>query len=74
MHCDTVMTVPEKGTSDLLIDNKEVSVDFKRLKESNAMAQFFAIFLMKKFMQLFSKKKLRNDDEYIEHCINLMNI
>ena len=72
MHCDTVMTVPEKGSSDLLIDNKEVSIDFKRLKESNAMAQFFAIFLMKKFMQLFSKKKLRNDDEYIEHCINLI--
>lgn len=72
MHCDTVMTVPEKGTSDFLIDNPKASVDFKRLKDSNAMAQFFAIFLMKKFILLFYRKKLRNDDEYIEHCIKLI--
>lgn len=72
MHCDTVMTVPEKGNSDFLIDNPKVSVDFKRLRDSNAMAQFFAIFLMKKFILLFYRKKLRNDDEYIKHCIKLI--
>lgn len=66
MHCDTLMRAFANPNIDLL--NIEGSmVDFNRLKQGDAMAQFFAMFLLppgsEKMMKL---DKPVDDDEYIQ--------
>lgn len=72
MHCDTILTVPDDGSSDLLINNPKASVDFDRLRQSDAMAQFYAIFLMNEEMFKEEGKKCIPDDEYILRSVNML--
>ena len=72
MHCDTILTVPDDGSSDLLISNPKASVDFDRLRQSDAMAQFYAIFLMNEEMFKEEGKKYIPDDDYILRSVNML--
>lgn len=69
LHCDTVMKIDSICGEQSLYSNNVASVDFKRMKNGNSMAQFFAIFLM-------SKDKLKvdymGDDPYILDKVNLV--
>lgn len=72
MHCDTIMKVPDNGSSELLIENPRVGVDFNRLKTANAMAQFYAIFMMSDEIFIEEGKKPIADDEYITNSVRLL--
>ena len=63
MHCDTILTVPDDGSSDLLINNPKASVDFDRLRQSDAMAQFYAIFLMNE--EMFKEEGKKQEQVYV---------
>lgn len=72
MHCDTIMKVPDNGSSDLLIENPLAGVDFKRMRAGNAMSQFFAMFLMSDEIFVEEGKKIITDDEYISNSVKLL--
>ena len=65
LHCDTLMKMAEVNGEESLLDNRITSVDFKRMKESKAMAQFFAIFLLSNDMFKDTGREPIPDDEYI---------
>lgn len=69
LHCDTVMKADSICGEQSLYSNNVASVDFKRMKKGNSMAQFFAIFLM-------SRDRLEadymGDDPYILNKVNLV--
>ncbi|WFA10055.1 dipeptidase [Tissierella sp. Yu-01] len=72
LHCDTLMKIPDSnGTQDLL-SNTIASIDFKRMKKANTMAQFFAVFLMQKEMFEEVNRYHIDDDTYINNCINYL--
>ena len=48
LHCDTLIRVAQKDFKGDLANN-ELQIDLNRLKESDALIQFFAIFLSQKF-------------------------
>lgn len=64
MHCDTLMMAKFKNTG--LYDNKETAVDFKRMKEAGALAQFFAIFMPDKETYDIFQVKQMPDQEYFD--------
>lgn len=64
MHCDTLMMAQFKNTG--LYDNKETAVDFKRMKEAGALAQFFAIFMPDKETYDIFQVKQMPDQEYFD--------
>lgn len=72
MHCDTLLTIPDDGSHELLLENNKASVDFKRLKASNAMAQFFAIFLLTEEIFQILNKRVMADDEYIKNSVGIL--
>lgn len=64
MHCDTLMLATfGKGN---ISDNSKVAVDFKRMKEANALAQFFAIFMPDKYTYEYFNLEPMKDSEYFE--------
>ncbi|MBE5907155.1 MAG: membrane dipeptidase [Lachnospiraceae bacterium] len=64
MHCDTLMMALFKNAN--LNDSKDVAVDFKRMKEAGALAQFFAIYMPDKpTYELFNIKPME-DQEYFD--------
>ena len=47
MHCDSLMTLfYEDRERAELFESRYTAVDFRRMKEGNALAQFFAIFVI----------------------------
>ncbi|NLD16946.1 MAG: membrane dipeptidase [Tissierellia bacterium] len=69
MHVDTLMrTSIAKGENPLYI-NDIASVDFKRLKAGNCIAQFFAIFLLNdKIYKMLGREPI-SDDAYIDELL-----
>lgn len=72
LHCDTLMKLVLSDENIDLASNDKTSVDFKRLKEGNAMAQFFAIFLPDEETYGYYKKEPVPDDEYILKAVNIL--
>lgn len=76
LHCDTLMKIINalyKGKEEqTLASNTIASVDFKRLRGSNALAQFFAIFLPPE--KIFKEMGMEPipDDEYINLAAKLL--
>ena len=68
MHCDTLMSMVEPKLGESLLKNSK-SVDFLRMKEGGAMAQFFAMFLMPEGGFNSAKMPYMTDDEYIEKLV-----
>ena len=64
MHCDTLMLAYFMGEN--LNDSKKLSVDFARMKQSGAMAQFFAIFMPDKGAYEHFHVKEMTDQEYFD--------
>lgn len=64
MHCDTLMLATFDQSN--IADNSKVAVDFKRMKEANAMAQFFAIFMPDKHTYEYFDLKPMQDEEYFD--------
>lgn len=46
LHCDTLMMTWRETEGEDIVENSTYAVDFKRLKEAGAYAQFFAIFML----------------------------
>lgn len=72
LHCDTLMKLVLSEEKIDLASNDKTSIDFKRLREGNAMAQFFAIFLPD--MDTFEKYGVEPipDDEYIDRALTVL--
>lgn len=64
MHCDTLMLAYFKEEN--LYDGKKISVDFKRMKQAGAMAQFFAIFMPDKGLYEHFHVKEMTDQDYFD--------
>ena len=66
LHCDTLMKMQELTEEENLYKNSIASIDFRRLKKSKAMAQFFAIFLLNEAeFKEFGIERME-DDLYID--------
>lgn len=72
LHCDTLMKLSEVNKDENLFENSIASVDFKRMRESNTMAQFFAIFLLSDDIFKRLGKEPIPDDEYILKLRNVL--
>lgn len=72
LHCDTLMKLSDIKEDQNLRKNSIASVDFSRMKDANAMAQFFAIFLLNdEIFERLGKEQI-SDDEYIEKLRNVL--
>lgn len=72
LHCDTLMKVALSKEEISLVSNEKTSVDFKKLMEGNAMAQFFAIFLPDGDTYKEAGMEPMDDDEYILKAVNIL--
>lgn len=68
-HCDTLMKIGNEENKQSLYSNDRTSVDFNRLKKSEAMAQFFAIFLIDEER---INKHFGSDDKYINKLAKIL--
>ena len=68
-HCDTLLMLVDEEEGQSLYSNEVASVDFKRLKKSEAMAQFFAMFLMD---EETINEYFGSDDEYINKLSKML--
>lgn len=68
LHCDTLMFIP--NGEETLLSNTTASVDFRRLKKGNCLAQFFAIFLLSEDYLKEYGKDYMGDDDYILSRVN----
>ena len=68
-HCDTLLMLVDEAEGQSLYSNEVASVDFKRLKKSEAMAQFFAMFLMD---EETINEHFGSDDEYINKLAKML--
>ncbi|MBR0442178.1 MAG: membrane dipeptidase, partial [Firmicutes bacterium] len=67
MHCDTLMKAYFDHHDDLY--ERPGQIDFKRMSEAGAMAQFFAIYMpTKEFIGQMGLSGDFEDDEYIARC------
>lgn len=66
MHCDTLMKLASRSVQGDLRCCPEVAVDFKRLIESKAMIQFFAIFMLRE--RTFKKYDIPLTDDRTYIC------
>lgn len=72
MHSDTLMKLSDPIEGQSLKSNDIASVDFLRMKESNCMAQFFAIFLLNdRIFEMLNKTPI-SDDEYINKLVKVL--
>lgn len=73
MHCDTIMKIIGEGKKEQsLVSNTVASVDFERLRKSNALAQFFAIYLFDEETFKWLGQDPIPDDEYINKSVKLV--
>lgn len=70
MHCDTLMISFISGSSDLL-DLPSAMIDLKRMQQGNAMAQFFAIFMLPEAFWSYMKREPVSDMDYIHALHNI---
>lgn len=70
LHCDTLMMTWKEDAGETIVSNKSFSVDFERLKKSDAYAQFFAIFMLTESIFNYIKRPVISDDEYIESLLD----
>lgn len=68
-HCDTLMKIGNEENRQSLYSNDRTSVDFNRLKKSEAMAQFFAIFLIDEER---INKHFGSDNKYINKLAKIL--
>ena len=69
MHCDTLMVLGmKKGEEADLYQDSLGSVDIVRLQKENAIAQFFAIFILSKEGYEYFKKEPMTNEEYYRIC------
>lgn len=68
-HCDTLLKIGNEENRQSLYSNDRTSVDFNRLKKSEAMAQFFAIFLIDEER---INKHFGSDDKYINKLAKIL--
>lgn len=66
MHCDSLMQLLLRDAEKAdLYDSKVTSVDFKRMAEGNALAQFFAVFMLpQEAWKMFGAEPM-SDEDYI---------
>lgn len=72
LHCDTLMKLVFSDEKIDLTSNEKTSIDFQRLREGNALAQFFAVFLPDKDTYKEVGKEPMPDDEYILKAVNIL--
>lgn len=70
MHCDSLMLLAARnlGKSADLFDTNVTSVDFKRMQEGNALAQFFAAFILPDAVWDMWKLEPMSHETYISEC------
>lgn len=72
MHCDTLMAAfvrdREKGN---ISHTPECSIDVERLVEANAMAQFFAIYMLREPDYIEMDVPIASYEDYIAGCITI---
>ena len=67
MHCDSLMTLfYEDRERAELFESRYTAVDFKRMQAGNALAQFFAIFVIPRDRYGMHGIEPISDEEYIE--------
>ena len=66
MHCDTLMKIALLDGENNLLKNDKTDVDFLRLREAGAIAQFFAIFMPDEASYKYFNKKPIEDQEYFD--------
>ena len=69
MHCDTLMMAQFRKSN--IYDSDKVAVDFKRMKEAGALAQFFAIFMPDEPCYKEFNLKPMKDKEYFDALFEL---
>jgi membrane dipeptidase len=65
MHCDTLMLFIKDSESNSLFNNYK-QVDFTKLKAGQALAQFFAIFMVNEQFFRYLQMEPLSDEEYIK--------
>lgn len=70
LHCDTLMMTWRETEGEDIVENSTYAVDFKRLKEAGAYAQFFAIFMLDKTFFNKIQRPPICDLDYIDSLIN----
>ena len=75
MHCDTLMAaLLRKGRDADLYEFPEAMVDFKRMKQGDYLAQFFAIFIVPPQMYTdWLKMEPIEENDYINSCVEIFN-
>lgn len=79
LHCDTILLLNESGNKANL-KNNPFSVDLKKLKKNNSLAQFFALFIelesfdnpWDQFQQLYNRfiQEMNENKDLIQHVKN----
>jgi len=72
LHCDSLLRIFNKYEKENLSENKNLSVDFKGLKQGGALAQFFAVFLPDQETLKEIKVAEIDDDLYINKLIKIL--
>lgn len=72
LHCDSLLRIFNDYDQENLYENKNLSVDFKSLKNGGALAQFFAVFLPdQETLKEMNLSKI-DDDLYIKKLIKIL--
>lgn len=71
LHCDTLMQAFLRQKRDIY-SMPEMMIDLRRLKEGNALAQFFAIFLPPQGAEKMIGTPLPTDDDYIDILVKIL--
>lgn len=73
MHCDTLMKLASRNKRGDLYSSGETSVDLERLIKSQALIQFFAIFMLRE--KTFHKYNIpiMDDEHYIDDRVEYFN-
>lgn len=72
LHCDSLLRIFNKYEKENLSENKNLSVDFKGLKQGGALAQFFAVFLPDQETLKEINVSNIDDDLYIKKLIKIL--
>lgn len=72
LHCDTLAQAFLKGKNSMSYMPEDM-VDVERLKKANALAQFFAIFMLPPGEEERTGVKIPADDRYIEILIRILH-
>ncbi len=72
LHCDTLMHTVGREEPLSLLRNDQTSIDFERMEEGGALAQFFAVFLPTEEMFLENVGEVIDDDLYINTLVDTL--